>query len=91
MKIRNVEQLGLAVLNPSRASQRLAFWAMAIRAGVIAVALMVALITAFEVAAQRCRSAHLNGSHDAPLRRGHRRATLFTIGFPVTAEHVRHF
>jgi hypothetical protein len=49
MKIRNVEQLGLAVLNPSRASQRLAFWAMAIRAGVITVAFMAALITAFEV------------------------------------------
>jgi len=52
---------------------------------------MATLVAAFEVAAQRRRAAHLDCCHDAPLRRGHRRAMLLSIGFPVAAEHIRHF
>ena len=52
---------------------------------------MAALIAAFEVAAESGRAAHLDGGHDAPLRRRHRRAMLLSIGFSVAAEHVRHF
>ena len=52
---------------------------------------MAALIAALQVAAESGGPAHLDGSHDAPLRRGHRRAMLFAIGFAVAAEHVRHF
>src|SRR6516225_536757 len=43
------------------------------------------------MAAERCRAAHLDGVHDAPLHRRHRRAMLPSIGFSVAAEHVRHF
>jgi hypothetical protein len=52
---------------------------------------MATLIATFDVAAERGRAAHLDGAHDAPLRRRHRRAMLLSIGFPVAAEHVRHF
>jgi hypothetical protein len=52
---------------------------------------MATLIASFEVAAQGSRAAHLDCGHDAPLHDRHRRAMLFTIGYAVAAEHIRHF
>jgi hypothetical protein len=44
VKIRNVEKLRIPVLDPSRAGKRLAFWAVAIAAAVVAVPLVAARI-----------------------------------------------
>src|SRR5215472_775439 len=74
VKIGHVQKFGLPVLNPLRPGERLAFWAMAIAAAVEAIPLVTALIAAFEVAAQRCRTTHLDCGHDAPLPDRHRRA-----------------
>ena len=52
---------------------------------------VAALIALLEVAAESRRAAHLDRGHDAPLRRGHRRAMLLSIGFAVAAEDIRHF
>ena len=91
VKIWDVQKLGLPVLDPVRAGQRLAFGAMPIAAAVVRDSLDAALIALFEMAAERGRAAHLDGRHDASLCRGHRRAMLLSIGFSVAAEHVRHF
>ena len=77
VKIRNLQKFGLAVLDPLGPGQRLAFGAMPIAARVVAIPLMAALVAALQVAAESRRAAHLDGGHDAPLRRGHRRAMLF--------------
>jgi hypothetical protein len=90
MEILAVEQFGLAVFDPLRPRQRLAFRTVAVPAAVETVPLTPTLIAAFEVAAQGRRAAHLDCCHDAPLRRGHRRAMLFPIGCAVAAEDIRH-
>jgi hypothetical protein len=91
VEVRHFQQLSLAVLDPLRARQRLALWAMTIPATVEAVPLMTAFITLFEVAAEGRRTAHLDCSHDAPLPGGHRSAILFPVSGAIAAEHVRHF
>jgi hypothetical protein len=52
---------------------------------------MATLIATLEVTTERGCAAHLDGGHDAPLCRGHRRAMLLTIGCAVAAEHIRYF
>jgi hypothetical protein len=91
VKVRHLEEFRLAVLDPLRARQALALRAVAVTAAVERIAFIATLIAAFEVAAERCRPALLNGSHDAPLRDGHRRAMLLTISYAVAAEDIRHF
>src|SRR5262245_34907506 len=91
MKIRHLQELSLAVLNPLRARQALALRAVPVATAVERIAFVAALITALEVAAEGCRPTLLNGGHDAPLRDGHRRAMLFTISCAVAAENMRHF
>jgi hypothetical protein len=91
MKIGDIQKLGLPVLDPLRPRQALAFGAVSIAAAIVRVAFVVALIAAFEVAAENCRATHLDGGHDASLSHRHRRAMLLSISFSVAAEHVRHF
>jgi hypothetical protein len=86
-----IEKFGLSALDPLRARQRLTLWAMTIAAGAVADALVTALIALLNLATQSCRPAHLDGRHDAPLCRRHRRAMFLSIGSPVAAENIRHF
>src|SRR4051794_39684173 len=90
MEILTVEKFGLAALDPLRAGQGLALGTVTIPAGSIANALVAASVALFDLPPESRRPAHLDGSHDVPLRRGHRRAVLFAIHFTVAAEHVRH-
>src|SRR5260370_34078933 len=64
---------------------------MTIPAAVVTGPLVIATVAALEMTAESCGSTHLDRGHDAPLGRRHRRAMLFTIGFAVAAEEVRHF
>src|SRR5258706_15019282 len=64
---------------------------MTIPAAVVTGPLVIATVAALEMTAESCGSTHLDRGHDAPLGRRHRRAMLFTIGFAVAAEDVRHF
>jgi hypothetical protein len=91
MEILAIEKFGLAALDPFSARQRLTLGTVAISAGPVANALVAALVALLDLPSQNCRPAHLDGGHDAPLRRGHRRAMLFSISVSVAAEHVRHF
>ncbi len=91
VKVGDLQEFGLAVLDPLRPCQRLTLWAMPIATGVEAIPLMAASIAAFQVPTQRRCAAHLDGGHHAPLLPGHRRAMLIAIGLAVAAEHIRHF
>jgi hypothetical protein len=91
MEIADGQELSLAFFDPLRAGQRLTLWTVPVPAAIEAITLMATLITLLEVAAQRRRATHLDCSHDAPLRRGHRRAILLMIGCAVAAEDIRHF
>jgi len=59
-------------------------------AGVERVALMPAMVTLLEMAAQNSSPADLDRGHDTALRRRKRSAVLLTIGFAVAAKHIRH-
>jgi hypothetical protein len=63
---------------------------VAIGTGVISVALMAALITLLQMAAQNSSPAELDRSHDTALRHRQRSAMLLTIGFAVAAKHIGH-
>ena len=90
VKILSVQEFGLTVLEPLSPSKRLAFWAVAIRTGVESVALMPAMVTLLQMAAQNSSPADLDRGHDTALRHGKRSAVLLTIGFAVAAKHIRY-
>jgi hypothetical protein len=90
VEVLGIQKLGLAIFEPSSAGERLAFGTVAIGTGVISVALMAALITLLQMAAQNRSPAELDRSHDTALRHRQRSAMLLTIGFAVAAKHIRH-
>jgi hypothetical protein len=61
------------------------------KAGVIRVALMAAVVTLFQMAAENSSPADLDRSHDTALRHRHRSAVLQTIICAVAAENIRYF
>ena len=67
MEILGVEKLGSTIIQPLGASQRLAFWAVAISTRIITDALVVTAITVLDVSTERRGSTQLNGAHDATL------------------------
>ena len=54
MKVFHLQEFGLAFFQPLSSGQGLALWAMAIGAGVVCVAFVAALVTSFQMAAERC-------------------------------------
>ena len=60
MEILGVEKFGATIFKPFRAGKRLAFWAMAVRTGVVSVALMAALVAALEMTAENGGAADLD-------------------------------
>jgi len=69
MEILGVEKLGSTIIQPLGASQRLAFWAVAISTAVVPDALVVTAIAALDMATKCRRSAQFDRTHDAPLCR----------------------
>ena len=67
VKILSVEELGSTVFQPLGARQRLAFWAVAIAAAVVADAPVVTAIAAFDMTTKRRCSTELDRAHDATL------------------------
>src|SRR6516165_3915610 len=90
VEVLGVQKLGLAVLQPLSPGERLAFWAMPIGARVVSVALMAAVVTLLQVAAQDSGAADLDRGHDTALRHRERSAIVLTIGFAVAAKYIRH-
>jgi hypothetical protein len=85
------QQLCLALFQPAGSRHSLTLWAVPIRAGVVGVAFMAALVTSFEMASQCRRPAGFDGAQNAPLcrrqRGGMRLAKLVAMG----AHDVRDF
>src|SRR2546425_1555713 len=91
VKIRDVEKLRLAIVDPFGPRQRLAFWTVTIAAGVIRVAKMTALIAPLDMTAESGRAAPFDRCHDASLCGREPCAEFLTIRFAVAAKDVRHF
>jgi len=91
MKIGGIEQLGLAILDPLRTSQGLTLTAVTVSTGVIPDALVAALVTLFHMPSESGSPACLDRVHDATLGTGQRGMAIFTVGFTVAAEDIRHF
>ena len=72
MEIGHRQEFGLALFEPLGSGQRLALGAMAIRTGVIGVAFVPALVTAFEMATQRGCATQFYSAQYAPLPRRQR-------------------
>ena len=56
----------------------------------MSVALMAAVVTLLEMAAENSGPTDLYRGHGAALRRAERSAVLLTIGFAVAAKYIRH-
>jgi hypothetical protein len=69
VEVWHCEEFGSSVLKPLGTRQRLALWAVAIAARVVADALVAAGIALLDVAAERGRATLLDRRHDATLRR----------------------
>ncbi len=65
MEVFGIEKLSLTILDPLGAGQGLAFWAMPVAAAVVSNALILALVTLFDMAAQGGGATALDGAHDA--------------------------
>ena len=86
----HVEQFRLTVLKPLGACEALAFWTMAVPAGVIGDTLMPAVTTPLNMAAESGGTATLDRDHGASPGSGQRRAMLITERRAEVAEHIRH-
>lgn len=86
-----VQNFGFSFFDPLGASERLALGTVPVAAAVVAGSFVRTGVTSFEMAAECCRSTHLDRGHDTPLRSGERRTMLTTIGFTIAAKDVRHF
>jgi uncharacterized membrane protein YhaH (DUF805 family) len=67
MKILGVEKFGSTVVQPLGASQRLAFWAVAITTTIVADALVVTAIAALDMTTKCRSSTQFDRAHDATL------------------------
>ena len=90
MEIGHRQQIGLAVGQPLLGSGGLALWAMPIAAGVVRDAQVRAVLTAFDMTAQRRRSAAFDRRHDLELAEAHMAGMGRTPSRPAVAEDVRH-
>ena len=81
-----VEQLGLALLEPLGARQRLALGAVPIAAGAVLDVRVLAVVAPFDDAAQRRRAAGFDGLHQAVLMR--RQRVSLPVGGAVLSKDV---
>src|SRR5215813_2475174 len=90
MEIGHRQEFGLAVGQPLLGSGGLALGAVPVAAGVVADAPVCAVLAAFDMAAQRRRSAALDCRHDLELTEAHVAGMGRTPSQPAVAEDVRH-
>ena len=90
MEIGHGQEIGLAVGQPLFGSNGLALGAVPITAGVVGDAQMRAILAAFDMTAQRRRSATLDRRHDLQLAEAHMAGMGRTPSQPTVAEDVRH-
>ena len=90
MEIGHGQQFGLAVGEPLLGSRGLALRAVPVAAGVVGDAGLATILAAFDMTAQRRRSAALDRRHDLQLAKAHMAGMGRTPNRPTVAEDVRH-
>ena len=90
VEVGSIEQLRLAVRQPLGAGEGLALGAVPVAAGVVGDALVAAVITLLDMAAERGRPAEFDRAHGVALHGGQRTPVLLPVCLAVAAEHVRH-
>src|SRR5262245_19665663 len=90
MEIRHGQQFGLAVGQPLFGGGGLALWAMPVAARVVRDAQVGAVFAAFDMTAQRRRSAAFDRRHDLELAEAHMAGMRRTPSRPAMAEELRH-
>jgi hypothetical protein len=91
VEVRHRQQFGFARRKPRLGCWPLAFGAVPVAAGIIGDACVGAVLTTFDMAAQRCRAANLDRAHHAPLAEAQ---MSFVGGAPsgaVAVENIRYF
>jgi hypothetical protein len=91
MKILTWQKFGLAFFQPLRSGQGLALGTMAIRARVICVSFVAALITSFQVTAERRGATQFDRAQHALLLRGQRSRMRSAKLFAVRAHDIGDF
>jgi hypothetical protein len=86
--IRNRQQLGLAVFEPSPRGGRLTLRAVAISAGIVGDPLVRAVLAALDVSAERGRATGLDRRHDLELVEAHVTGVGLAPCRPVGAKDV---
>ena len=90
MEIRHGQEFGLAIGQPFLGSGSLALGTVPVAAGVVGDAQVGAGLAAFDMPAQRRRSAALDRRHDLQLAEAHMAGMGRTPSRPAAAEDIRH-
>ena len=90
MEIGHGQEFGLAVGQPLLGRHSLALGAVPVAAGIVADAQVRAVLAAFDMTAQRRRSAALDRRHDLELAEAYMAGMRRTPSRPAAAEDVRH-
>ena len=90
VEVLNGKEVGLAILQPLRTDQRLAFRTVPIAATVVGNALMAATIALFNVAAESNSTATLDRAHNAALSTAEGLSVLLAVGRTGLVENIRH-
>jgi hypothetical protein len=90
VEIRHGQEFGLAIGQPLLGSRGLALRTVPVAAGVVRDAQVRAVLAAFDMTAQRRRSAALDCRHDLELAKAHMAGMGRKPNRPAVAEDVRH-
>lgn len=90
VEVGNWQQLGFAGRQPGLPCRTLAFWTMAIAAGVVGYPGCAAIIASLDMAAERLRSAGNNGAHHPLFDTAKVPGVGMAIGLAMSAQNICH-
>ena len=90
VEVLNGKEVGLAIFQPLRTDQRLAFRAVPIAATVVGNALMSAVVALLNMAAESGGAATLDRAHDAALPTTEGISVLLAVGSTGLVENICH-
>jgi hypothetical protein len=90
MEVFNGKEVGLAIFQPLRTDQGLAFRAVPVAATVVGNALMSAVVALLNMAAESGGAATLDRAHDAALPTTEGISVLLAVGSTGLVENIRH-
>ena len=91
MKIIDWQEFGLAFFQPLRSGQGLTFWTVAIRARVICIPFVAALVTSFQMTAERRGATQFDRAQHSLLLPGQRSSMCLAKLLAVRAHDIGDF